>query len=178
MWSSPVLRPPLWTVRLRRGRELIAAQSSGSAPAARRPTRLCDEVVVPQQERASRQGQQVAADVANYATGGAVVIHYPVQDGTDRDTRIGVATVRMAVPTGPGYGCGDTSVSGCGGVRHSATALRGLPVRRVSRSGSMSWPDVTIVDACVRRDGNGGSPTAVTDDDPTATDADRYTVAV
>jgi uncharacterized protein (TIGR02118 family) len=32
--------------------------------------------------RASPQGQQVAADVANYATGGAVVIHYPVQDGT------------------------------------------------------------------------------------------------
>jgi hypothetical protein len=24
----------------------------------------------------------VSADVANYATGGAVVIHYPVQDGT------------------------------------------------------------------------------------------------
>jgi uncharacterized protein (TIGR02118 family) len=32
--------------------------------------------------RASPQGQQVAADVANYATGGAVVIHYPVEDGT------------------------------------------------------------------------------------------------
>ena len=32
--------------------------------------------------RASPQGQQVTADVANYATGGAVVIHYPVQDGT------------------------------------------------------------------------------------------------
>ena len=32
--------------------------------------------------RASPQGQRVAADVANYATGGAVVIHYPVQDGT------------------------------------------------------------------------------------------------
>jgi len=32
--------------------------------------------------RASPQGQQVAADVANYATGGAVVIHYPVRDGT------------------------------------------------------------------------------------------------
>ncbi|MFD2466892.1 EthD family reductase [Amycolatopsis silviterrae] len=31
--------------------------------------------------RESPQGQQVAADVANYATGGAVVIHYPVQDG-------------------------------------------------------------------------------------------------
>ena len=32
--------------------------------------------------RASPQGQRVAADVANYATGGAVVIHYPVHDGT------------------------------------------------------------------------------------------------
>ena len=32
--------------------------------------------------RASPQGRQVAADVANYATGGAVVIHYPVQNGT------------------------------------------------------------------------------------------------
>ena len=31
--------------------------------------------------RASPQGQRVALDVANYATGGAVVIHYPVQDG-------------------------------------------------------------------------------------------------
>ncbi|MEW1642574.1 EthD family reductase [Streptomyces sp. NPDC091219] len=31
--------------------------------------------------RASAQGRQVAADVANYATGGAVVIDYPVQDG-------------------------------------------------------------------------------------------------
>ena len=30
--------------------------------------------------RASPEGQQAAADVANYATGGAVVIHYPVQD--------------------------------------------------------------------------------------------------
>ena len=30
----------------------------------------------------SLQGQQMAADVANYAIGGAVVIHYPVQDGT------------------------------------------------------------------------------------------------
>lgn len=29
--------------------------------------------------RASSQGQRVTADVANYATGGAVVIHYPVQ---------------------------------------------------------------------------------------------------
>ena len=29
----------------------------------------------------SPQGRQVAADVANYATGGAVVIHYPVQYG-------------------------------------------------------------------------------------------------
>lgn len=28
--------------------------------------------------RASPQGRQVTADVANYATGGAVVIHYPV----------------------------------------------------------------------------------------------------
>ena len=32
--------------------------------------------------RASPQGQRLAADVANYATGGAVIIHYPVQDGT------------------------------------------------------------------------------------------------
>ena len=32
--------------------------------------------------QASPEGQQVAADVANYATGGAVVIHYPVQNGT------------------------------------------------------------------------------------------------
>jgi uncharacterized protein (TIGR02118 family) len=32
--------------------------------------------------RESPQGREVAADVANYATGGAVVIHYPVQDGT------------------------------------------------------------------------------------------------
>jgi uncharacterized protein (TIGR02118 family) len=32
--------------------------------------------------RESPQGRQVAADVANYATGGAVVIHYPVQEGT------------------------------------------------------------------------------------------------
>jgi len=31
--------------------------------------------------RASPQGQQAAADVVNYATGGAVIIHYPVQDG-------------------------------------------------------------------------------------------------
>ena len=31
--------------------------------------------------RESPQGQRVAADVANYATGGAVVIHYPVQEG-------------------------------------------------------------------------------------------------
>ena len=29
----------------------------------------------------SPEGRQVSADVANYATGGAVVIHYPVQDG-------------------------------------------------------------------------------------------------
>ena len=32
--------------------------------------------------RASAQGRQVADDVANYATGGAVVIHYPVEYGT------------------------------------------------------------------------------------------------
>jgi uncharacterized protein (TIGR02118 family) len=32
--------------------------------------------------RATPQGRRVAADVANYATGGAVIIHYPVQDGT------------------------------------------------------------------------------------------------
>jgi hypothetical protein len=32
--------------------------------------------------RASPQGQRVTADVANYATGGVVVIHYPVQNGT------------------------------------------------------------------------------------------------
>ncbi|MEU0786118.1 EthD family reductase [Streptomyces sp. NPDC006173] len=32
--------------------------------------------------RASPQGRQVAGDVANYATGGAVVIHYPVRPGT------------------------------------------------------------------------------------------------
>ncbi|MGX8903726.1 EthD family reductase [Streptomyces netropsis] len=31
---------------------------------------------------ASPHGQRVAADVVNYATGGWVVIHYPVQDGT------------------------------------------------------------------------------------------------
>ncbi|MFE6775406.1 PhzF family phenazine biosynthesis protein [Streptomyces sp. NPDC057702] len=41
----------------------------------------------------------------------------------------------------------------------------------------MPWRDVTVVDACVRRDGRGGSPTAVTDDDPRATDADRRAVA-
>ncbi|MFF0478718.1 PhzF family phenazine biosynthesis protein [Streptomyces sp. NPDC004284] len=41
----------------------------------------------------------------------------------------------------------------------------------------MSWQDVTVVDACVRRDGRGGSPTAVTDDDPAATDTDRRAVA-
>lgn len=34
-----------------------------------------------------------------------------------------------------------------------------------------------MVDVCVRRDGRGGSPTAVTDDDPAATDADRRAVA-
>ena len=32
--------------------------------------------------RESPQGRQVTADVANYATGGAVVIHYPVRNGT------------------------------------------------------------------------------------------------
>ena len=31
---------------------------------------------------ASPQGQQVVDDVPNYATRGAIVIHYPVQDGT------------------------------------------------------------------------------------------------
>ncbi|KAA8887057.1 EthD family reductase [Nocardia colli] len=31
--------------------------------------------------QASAQGRRAAADVANYATGGAIVIHYPVQDG-------------------------------------------------------------------------------------------------
>jgi hypothetical protein len=29
----------------------------------------------------------------------------------------------------------------------------------------MSWPDATVVDARVRRDGQGGSPAAVTGDD-------------
>ncbi|MDG6110364.1 EthD family reductase [Dactylosporangium aurantiacum] len=32
--------------------------------------------------RASAHGKRVTADVANYATGGAVVIHYPVRHGT------------------------------------------------------------------------------------------------
>ncbi|MEV6278105.1 EthD family reductase [Nocardia sp. NPDC051832] len=32
--------------------------------------------------QASQQGQRAAADVANYATGGVVVIDYPVQDTT------------------------------------------------------------------------------------------------
>ncbi|WP_415952940.1 PhzF family phenazine biosynthesis protein [Streptomyces sp. KLOTTS4A1] len=41
----------------------------------------------------------------------------------------------------------------------------------------MSWPGVTVVDACVRRDGRGGSPTAVADDDPAATDAHRRALA-
>ena len=41
----------------------------------------------------------------------------------------------------------------------------------------MSWPDVTVVDACVRRDGRGGSPTSVTDDDPAETVEDRRAVA-
>ncbi|HVX47444.1 MAG TPA: EthD family reductase [Mycobacteriales bacterium] len=31
--------------------------------------------------RTSPQGRQVSADVANYATGGAIVIDYPVQNG-------------------------------------------------------------------------------------------------
>ncbi|GAB3889278.1 EthD family reductase [Kibdelosporangium lantanae] len=31
--------------------------------------------------RTSPQGQLVTADVANYATGGVVVIHYPVRNG-------------------------------------------------------------------------------------------------
>ncbi|MFH8500565.1 EthD family reductase [Streptomyces coeruleorubidus] len=30
----------------------------------------------------SPHGQRLADDVANYATGGVVIIHYPVQDGT------------------------------------------------------------------------------------------------
>ncbi|WP_439651082.1 EthD family reductase [Nocardia panacis] len=33
--------------------------------------------------RATPHGQRVAADVANYATGGVVVIDYPIQDATD-----------------------------------------------------------------------------------------------
>lgn len=32
--------------------------------------------------RESPQGRQVSADVANYATGGAVVVHYPVHEGS------------------------------------------------------------------------------------------------
>lgn len=32
--------------------------------------------------QASPEGRRAAADVVNYATGGAVVIHYPVQGGT------------------------------------------------------------------------------------------------
>ncbi|MEU8959322.1 EthD family reductase [Streptomyces sp. NPDC048518] len=32
--------------------------------------------------RSSPQGRQLAADVANYATGGVVVIDYPVRDAT------------------------------------------------------------------------------------------------
>ncbi|WP_433523903.1 EthD family reductase [Nocardia pseudovaccinii] len=32
--------------------------------------------------RSSSQGQRLSADVVNYATGGVVVIDYPVQDGT------------------------------------------------------------------------------------------------
>ncbi|GAB2541005.1 EthD family reductase [Nocardia heshunensis] len=34
--------------------------------------------------QSSEQGKRVSADVANYATGGVVVIDYPVQDATDR----------------------------------------------------------------------------------------------
>ncbi|ASR37642.1 ethyl tert-butyl ether degradation protein EthD [Prauserella marina] len=30
----------------------------------------------------SPHGQRLAADVANYATGGVTIVHYPVQDGT------------------------------------------------------------------------------------------------
>ncbi|MFB8004009.1 EthD family reductase [Nocardia sp. NPDC056000] len=33
--------------------------------------------------QASPQGQRASADVANYATGGVVVIDYPTQDGID-----------------------------------------------------------------------------------------------
>ncbi|MFC4048997.1 EthD family reductase [Actinomadura syzygii] len=33
--------------------------------------------------QASPQARRLAADVANYATGGAVVINYPVKEGTD-----------------------------------------------------------------------------------------------
>ncbi|MET7363070.1 EthD family reductase [Streptomyces sp. NPDC005562] len=33
--------------------------------------------------RTSPQGRRLAADVANYATGGVDVIDYPVRDGTD-----------------------------------------------------------------------------------------------
>ncbi|MCW8382182.1 EthD family reductase [Streptomyces justiciae] len=32
--------------------------------------------------RASPHGQQLAADFANYATGGAVILHYPVENVT------------------------------------------------------------------------------------------------
>ncbi|MEV6943256.1 EthD family reductase [Streptomyces sp. NPDC051172] len=32
--------------------------------------------------RASEYGQRVAADVANYATGGVVILQYPVREGT------------------------------------------------------------------------------------------------
>jgi uncharacterized protein (TIGR02118 family) len=32
--------------------------------------------------RESPHGRRLTADVANYATGGAVIIHYPVQEGT------------------------------------------------------------------------------------------------
>ncbi|MBM7173158.1 EthD family reductase [Streptomyces sp. G44] len=32
--------------------------------------------------RTSSHGERLTADVANYATGGAVIIHYPVRDST------------------------------------------------------------------------------------------------
>ncbi|MDN3027505.1 EthD family reductase [Streptomyces sp. S.PB5] len=32
--------------------------------------------------QASEHGRRLTADVANYATGGVIVIHYPVPDGT------------------------------------------------------------------------------------------------
>ncbi|MFC9440698.1 EthD family reductase [Nocardia sp. NPDC057030] len=33
--------------------------------------------------RESPEGRRAAADLPNYATGGAIIIDYPVQDGTD-----------------------------------------------------------------------------------------------